>query len=248
MTTEQRPNKSAEPDDLSQLLDTMQSQYSWGSVLPVLLLGSVAGIAIAAVVVPVYVDGLARSLIGDSPKAYWYVARSAGVVAYALVWLSVVWGLLLSTSLGKTIGKVASFVDVHRHVSVLSVVFTLVHSLVLLGDRYIGYTITSIFVPYASTTYRPFEVALGQIALHLLLIVTGSFWVRQWTGQKLWRAIHYLSFVICLLVGLHALWAGTDTAVLWYAYLTTTLVVVFLTIFRLVSAFDRSTTRPAGPA
>jgi len=248
MTTEQRPNKSAEPDDLSQLLDTMQSQYSWGSVLPVLLIGSVAGIAIAAVLVPVYVDGLARSLIGDSPKAYWYVARSAGVVAYALVWLSVVWGLLLSTSLGKTIGKVASFVDVHRHVSVLSVVFTLVHSFVLLGDRYIGYTITSIFVPYASTTYRPFEVALGQIALYLLLIVTGSFWVRQWTGQKLWRAIHYLSFVICLLVGLHALWAGTDTAVLWYAYLTTTLVVVFLTILRIVSAFERSTTRPAGPA
>jgi predicted ferric reductase len=248
MTTEQRPTKAADPDDINQLLDTMQAQYSWGSVLPVLLLGSVAGIAIAAVVVPVYVDGLARSLIGDSPKAYWYVARSAGVVAYALVWLSVVWGLLLSTSLGKTIGKVASFVDVHRHVSVLSVVLTLVHSLVLLGDRYIGYTITSIFVPYASTTYRPFEVALGQIALYLLLIVTGSFWVRQWTGQKLWRAIHYLSFVICLLVGLHALWAGTDTAVLWYAYLTTTLVVVFLTIFRLVSAFDRSTTRPAGPA
>ena len=248
MTTEQRPNKAAESDDLSQLLDTMQSQYSWGSVLPVLLIGAVAGIAIAAVVVPVYVDGLARSLIGDSPKAYWYVARSAGVVAYALVWLSVVWGLLLSTSLGKTIGKVASFVDVHRHVSVLSVVFTLVHSLVLLGDRYIGYTITSIFIPYASTTYRPFEVALGQIALYLLLIVTGSFWVRQWTDQKLWRAIHYLSFVICLLVGLHALWAGTDTDVLWYAYLTTTLVVVFLTIFRIVSAFDRSTTRPAGPA
>ncbi len=248
MTTEQRPTKSADPDDISQLLDTMQSQYAWGSVLPVLLFGSVAGIAIAALVVPVYVDGLARSLIGDSPKAYWYVARSAGVVAYALVWLSVVWGLLLSTALGKTIGNVASIVDVHRHVSVLSVVFTLVHSLVLLGDRYIGYTITSIFVPYASTTYRPFEVALGQVALYLLLIVTGSFWVRQWTGQKLWRAIHYLSFVICVLVGLHALWAGTDTDVLWYAYLTTTLVVVFLSIFRIVSALDRSTTRPAGRA
>ena len=248
MTTEQRPTKAADPDDINQLLDTMQAQYSWGSVLPVLLLGSVAGIAIAAVVVPVYVDGLARSLIGDSPKAYWYVARSAGVVAYALVWLSVVWGLLLSTTLAKTIGNVASFVDVHRHVSVLSVVFTLVHSLVLLGDRYIGYTITSIFVPYASTTYRPFEVALGQIALYLLLIVTGSFWVRQWTGQKLWRTIHYLSFVLCVLVGVHALWAGTDTDVLWYVYLTTTLVVVFLTIFRIVSAFDRSTARPAGPA
>jgi DMSO/TMAO reductase YedYZ heme-binding membrane subunit len=81
-----------------------------------------------------------------------------------------------------------------------------------------------------------------------LLIVTGSFWVRQWTGQKLWRAIHYLSFVICLLVGLHALWAGTDTEVLRYGYLVTTLVVVFLTIFRIVSAFDRPPTRPAGSA
>jgi hypothetical protein len=36
--------------------------------------------------------------------------------------------------------------------------------------------------------------------------------------------------------------------VLWYGYLVTTLVVVFLTIFRIVSAFDRPPTRPAGPA
>ena len=245
MTKESRPTTSSESDDIAVLLDTMQSQYSWGSVLPILLLGGIIGIAIAYAVVPLYVDALVRSLIGDSPKAFWYVARSAGVVAYTLVWLSVVWGLLLSTSLGKAIGKVANVVDVHRHVSVLSVVFTLAHALVLLGDRYIGYTINSIFVPYASMEYRPFEVAFGQVGFYLLVIVAGSFWVRQWTGQKVWRVIHYLSFVICVVVGLHALWAGTDADVLWYGYLTSIIVVGFLTIFRIVSVFDRKPTTAA---
>ncbi len=245
MTTEPRPKKTAEPDDLSLLLDTMQAQYAWGSVLPVLLLGGVAGIAIAYAIVPLYVDALVLSLVGDAPKAYWYLARSAGVVAYAMVWLSVVWGLLLSTSLGKAVGKVASFVDVHRHVSVLAVVFTLAHALVLLGDKYIGYTLGSIFVPYASTTYRPFEVALGQIGTYLLVIVTASFWVRQWTGQKIWRAIHYLSFVVCVLVGVHAIWSGTDVEALWYAYLGSIVVVGFLTIFRIITVFDKKPSPPA---
>lgn len=245
MSTEPRPKKQSEPDDIALLLDTMQSQYAWGSVLPILLIGGVAGIAIAYAIVPLYVDALVRSLLGDAPKAYWYVARSAGVVAYALVWLSVVWGLLLSTALGKAIGKVASFVDVHRHVSVLAVVFTMVHALVLLGDRYIGYTLASIFVPYASTTYRPFAVALGQIGLYVLLIVTGSFWVRQWTGQKIWRIIHYLSFVVCILIGLHAIWAGTDVEALWYAYLGSTIVVGFLVVFRILTVFEK---KPGAPS
>ena len=243
MTT--APKKQTNSDELGDLLDAMQSQYSWGSVLPVLLIGALIGMGFAYAIVPVYVDAIARTLIGDSPKAYWYVARSGGVVAYALVWLSVVWGLLLSTSLGKAIGKVASFVDVHRHVSVLSVVFSLGHALVLLGDQYIGYTLQTLFVPYASTEYRPFEVALGQIAFYGLVLVTGSFWVRQWTGQKVWRSIHYLSFVICVAVGLHAYWAGTDADALRDWYLGSVIVVGFLCVFRVLSLFERKNASPA---
>lgn len=241
MTT--KPQRSEPEDELRAVMDAMQAQYSWGSMLPILLIGAMLGMAVAYAIVPIYVDAVVRSLIGDAPKAYWYIARSSGVVAYALVWLSVVWGLLLSTSLGKALGKVANFVDVHRHVSILAVVFSLAHALVLLGDRYIGYTLQSLFVPYASTTYRPMEVALGQGVFYGLLVVTGSFWVRQWTGQRVWRMIHYLSFVVSIAVGLHAIWAGTDADALRDWYIGSVGVVGFLCVFRVISVFDR---KPAG--
>ena len=114
-------------------------------------------------------------------------------------------------------------------------VFVLVHAIVLLGDRYITYTLWTLFVPYADTTYRPDAVALGQIGFYLLALVTVSFWARQWTSQKVWRGIHYLSFVVYVMVALHALWAGTDADGLYWMYVTTAVGVLFLVLLRLIN-------------
>jgi len=217
------------------LLDALLSRYSWANVLFSLLIGVTVGLAVAWFVLPTYLHGLIQSMVGDAPKMYWYVARSAGVVAYVLVWLSVVWGLLLTTTIGKQLGQVAPIVDMHRHLSWLAVSFALGHAVVLLGDKYITYTLWSLFVPYAETSYRPLAVALGQIGWYALVLVTVSFWVRTWTGQKVWRALHYLSFVVFVLVAAHALLAGTDVDALRYWYAGSAIVVLFLSILRLLN-------------
>jgi predicted ferric reductase len=143
--------------------------------------------------------------------------------------------LLLTTTIGKQLGQVAPIVDMHRHLSWLAISFALGHAVVLLGDQYITYTMTSLFVPYAETSYRPFAVALGQIGLYALVLVTVSFWVRTWTGQKVWRAVHYLSFVVFVLVAVHALLAGTDVDALRYWYAGSAIVVLFLSVLRILN-------------
>jgi len=89
--------------------------------------------------IPTYLMSMVQSIQGDTPKVYWYVSRSAGVIAYVLLWLSMAWGLLLTTTIGKQIGKVAPIVDLHRHFSWLSLAFTLAHVIVLIGDRYANF-------------------------------------------------------------------------------------------------------------
>ncbi len=40
-----------------------------------------------------------------TPKIWWYLARSTGIVAWALAAASVIWGLLLSTRSARGIAK-----------------------------------------------------------------------------------------------------------------------------------------------
>ena len=237
------PAKEQRSDaETAALMDAMLARYSWRNVLVSLILGVAVGAAFAWFIIPTYLPGMVQSAIGNAPKAYWYLSRSAGVMAIVLVWLSVVWGLLLTTTLGKMIGQVASIVDIHRHLSWLTVVFVLVHIFVLLGDKYITYTVLTLFIPYADTAYRPFEVALGQIGYYVVVLVTVSFWVRRWIGQKLWRALHYLSFVAYGLVIAHAYLAGTDSPTLVWGYVASVIVVLFLTMLRIVNAVTPPTT------
>src|SRR5882724_9803773 len=67
----------------------------------VLLVGTAIGAAIAAVVLPGLLPHLTASLVGDQPKVYWYVSRSAGVVAYLALWLSAVLGLTITNHLAR---------------------------------------------------------------------------------------------------------------------------------------------------
>ncbi len=53
-------------------------------------------------------------------RTYWYMARSAGLVAYLLLWGSVVWGLLVSSKLVNDYVKPAVVYEVHQFLSILA--------------------------------------------------------------------------------------------------------------------------------
>ena len=129
----------------------------------------------------------------------------------------------------------------HRHVwrehaSLLGLGFALLHALMLLGDSYIGYTLPQILIPFASSSYQPIWVGLGQVGLYLMALVTFSFYIRRWIGARAWRAIHYLSFVVFALALLHGLFSGTDSSLAWaiWMYISTGASVLAMTAYRMV--------------
>jgi predicted ferric reductase len=174
-------------------------------------------------------------LTGET-SAYWYMARAGGIVAYLLLWLSVVWGLALSGKLATNRVPAPVVYGLHQFLSLGAVVFALLHSLVLLGDNYINFSLINVMLPYTAP-YQPFWTGLGTIGFYLITALTVSFYVRKKIGQQTWRALHYLTFAGFALVLTHGLMAGTDTSlpIIKLMYLTTGGLVLFLTLYRLLT-------------
>jgi DMSO/TMAO reductase YedYZ heme-binding membrane subunit len=176
----------------------------------------------------------------------WYVARSAGLVAWTLLTASVIWGLTMSTRT-RPLGhrpRPAWMLDLHRWLGGLATIFVAVHVLAILVDSYVHFTLWSVLVPFASS-WRPSAVAWGVVAMYLLLAVELTSLARRRLPKRAWRAVHFASFPLFLLSTVHALMAGTDAGSWLFVTVATTsvLAVAALTAKRISDA-----TQPAEPS
>lgn len=209
----------------------------------IMMLFSVAAAALAAaIVLPVWLPGLYASLLGEEPKAFWYLARASGVVAYLLLWLAMVAGLLVSNKLARLWNGGPQTVDLHQYVTWLAIAFSVFHALILVGDRYIRATVPQVLTPFAYAEYNPFWVGVGQLMFYAALIIAVSYYFRKRMGYRVWRALHYASFVLYLGLTLHGIFAGTDTTVplMLVIYIATGVSICLLTIVRIVEALRAS--------
>ena len=198
-----------------------------------LLVSALVGVALAAAG---FVVGIGATGLAEGTTSFWYLSRASGFVAYLLLWGSVVWGLLLSTGIGRTCIRPPLLLDAHQFLSTLSVGFASFHGLVLMGDRYIRFPLRAVVVPFAAS-YEPLVVACGQMAVWLSVLLIASFHVRRWMGGRVWRRLHYASFAAFWLAFVHGILLGTETATLWASglYLATAGPVVFLSLHRILS-------------
>lgn len=211
-----------------------------------LLLAAAGGAALAALALPHWLPALSASLSGPEPKAAWFLARASGLVAYVLVWLTTLLGLLISNRLARLWPGGPLAFDLHQHTSLLGIVMALFHALVLLGDRYIGFSLRQIAVPFTDGAYRPLWVGLGRAGFYLLALVGLSFYVRQQIGARAWRLIHGLSFAVFALALLHGLQSGSDSAApgVRLLYWAGGASVLLLTCARVLGLLLRSGARP----
>jgi len=195
--------------------------------------GVAAGAGLALAALPYVMPALSRSLSGPQPKAWWYLARASGLVAYALLSASMLLGLLLSTRFAKEWPGNASAFALHEQTSLLGLAFGLFHSLVLLGDRHTPFTIAQILLPFGAV-YRPFAVGLGQLAVYGMTLVAGTFYVRRHIGRRAWRLIHFGTFAVFALALLHGLGSSSDRTVM-VAGIVPALLILFFGTYRTVA-------------
>jgi DMSO/TMAO reductase YedYZ heme-binding membrane subunit len=176
----------------------------------------------------------------------WLVARSSGIVAWALIVASTAWGLLLAT---RVLGRKASpawLLSLHRFLGVLAVVFTALHVVAIVADDYVDFGIIEVLVPLTSS-WEPFAVALGIVGMYLLAAVQITSQLRNRMSPRAWRRVHLLSYALLATTTVHALLAGTDTN----ALLPTSVAVVLgaaAVFFGGIMWWKRSTVVRAAPA
>jgi predicted ferric reductase len=212
--------------------------------LQVVVLGTFAivlGVVMAVMVLPAWLPGLTASLVGETPKVFWYLSRGTALAGFILLWLSMALGIIITNRLARIWpGGPAAF-DLHQYTSLVGLGFGLIHPLILLGDHYLKPNLFQILVPFATQQYRPFWVGLGQIAFYSWAIVVGSFYIRKQLGNRTWRLVHFISFLTFVFVLIHGVFSGTDSSnawvnILYWTAAGSTLLLLFYRILTTVGA------------
>lgn len=146
----------------------------------------------------------------------WDIARAGGFVAYGLLTLAVALGLALSMRWQSLRWPRLINSELHNFVTLLSLVFTIVHVLAVWLDPFTAFGWNEVFIPFASH-YRAIWMAFGIVALYLGLALAASVWLRPYIGYEWWRRLHVLTLVVYVLVTVHGLTTGSDTRTFWGA-------------------------------
>lgn len=150
-----------------------------------------------------------------NPQFWWFLSRASGIVAWLMLTATVIWGVVLATRAFPEQRRPAWLRDLHTWLGGLSVCFVAVHLVALMADSYVSFGPTDLLVPFASD-WKPVPVALGVLALWILVAVQATSLARKHLPRSLWRWVHLSSYATFWLTSLHAAYAGSDRSALLY--------------------------------
>jgi predicted ferric reductase len=139
----------------------------------------------------------------------WYASRATGLVALVLFTGSLVVGVLGAGRFASRGWPRFTLAGVHRNVSLLAVVFIVVHIGTATVDPYAGIGWLDSVVPFVSV-YHPVWLGLGGVAADLTAAVVATSVLRPRVQHRLWRWVHWASYVCWPLAVMHGI--GTAPA------------------------------------
>ena len=173
----------------------------------------------------------------NSSTALWYASRATGVVALLLTTAVVLLGLMV-TRQGRLPGLPRFAVSgLHRNMSLIAVVFVVVHVLTAVADSYVNIPLTAAVVPLASP-YERLWIGLGAVSLDLTLAVIVTSLLRRHLSRGLWRAVHLLAYAAWPVAWLHSITSSADLkhGLMFVLAVACAAVVAFAVIWRLSAA------------
>ena len=190
----------------------------------------------------------------DLNTVLWVIGRSTGMVALLLLSAAAAMGLALSMKASSPRFPRWLTTELHRYVTILGVVVTVVHLGTLWLDSQAGISLLSLVVPFISD-FSPIGVGLGVISFEIVLVVWLTTRLRDHMRYRTWQIIHRAASVGWVLMIVHGIIAGTDTGRWWAVtvYTVCAAVVGGLLVPRMVfgrsaSAAPATPTRADSPA
>jgi hypothetical protein len=176
----------------------------------------------ASAVATSWLVGTAVQRIAGDKMAPWILGRSSGITSYLLLVALVAFGLVLSHPARSRIRVPSSTTRIRAHVSlsVFTLVFTVLHIVVLATDQYAKVGWWGAFVPMGSE-YRPLPVTLGVIGFYAGIAAGLTAALAGRVARRVWWPVHKVAIVSLVLVWLHGVLAGIDTPALLSLYVVT---------------------------
>lgn len=170
-----------------------------------------------------------------SDETIWYLIRSSGIVAFLLLTASTAWGILLSSKIVKEWVPAAVALELHNYVSWTALGLSIYHAYLLLFSSYYDYRWIDLLIPFTGP-FEPLWVGLGIISVYLMLLTSVTFYVSKLIGFANFRRLHYLTYAVFAAGLIHSWMAGTDSAAMQSVYVGSSVLVLFLTFYRILSA------------
>lgn len=183
-------------------------------------------------------------ILGEPQKTVWYFGRATGILSFVLLTFIVVHGLIISSRAFLRYVSGALALEVHRFLSFLALGTILLHLGSFFFDGFFRLRLVEALVPFVLE--RPFRAAMGYdltgsvglgiIAFYLVLILIFTSEIRSKMPIRVWRVIHYGSFVAYPLFVLHGFFSGTDSGEWWMRalYIGSVAIVSLLIVVRIV--------------
>ena len=155
-------------------------------------------------------------MTGRDPMEYgwWLAGRASGIVARALISLSVTLGLAMAGRVSRAPRLRRAMVAVHEHATLAALIAIAVHGITLLGDRWLDPGPVGVLVPFVMD-HEPLYTGLGIVGGYLAAALGLSFYARRRIGAKRWRSLHKATILVYVLAVAHTLGAGSDAATPW---------------------------------
>lgn len=164
----------------------------------------------------------------------WYLTRAMAFAAYLLLTVSVLLGML--RTIARQAGERVSWIvdELHQVAATLAGLAIAGHLVTLLLDSFLPFSVGNLLLPLQEP-YRATPVRLGVLALYGTALLLLSSWMRRRVPYRLWRGLHYLSFITFALVTVHGFLAGSDADEPWMraVYAGAAAAVAFLGLVRL---------------
>jgi predicted ferric reductase len=141
--------------------------------------------------------------------ALWYASRATGVVSLLLLTAVIVLGILVNRQ-GRLPGLPRFAVtNLHRNLSLLAVVFLVIHVVTAVMDTFVSIPLVSAVIPFTSG-YEGFWLGLGAISLDIMLALIVTSLIRGRLDRKVWRAVHWLAYASWPIAFAHSIGSSTD--------------------------------------
>jgi sulfoxide reductase heme-binding subunit YedZ len=178
-------------------------------------------------------------MTGRDPMEYgwWLASRASGIVALALISLSVILGLAMAGRASRDPKLRRAMIAVHEHAALAALIAIAVHGITLLGDRWLDPGVLGILVPF-HMNHEPLFTGLGIIGGYLAAALGLSFYARRRIGTRRWRSLHKATILVYALSVAHTVGAGSDASTPWLRaqLVLTGAPVLFLFVMRMLPA------------